>query len=304
MIVNPNENNLEYIDTVLKSYREFTLSFDKDAKISIEKLKDICKIILKAPEMTNQISKLIAHVVSTIGSDDVTQNDQTAENSDQEDYNEDQTNSNRKSDKEGFHDLRGSFNRRQEDEINDLIIQNNFDVDEDVNEKFGSNNDLKENFVLKEQKNSNNNVHEIYNSKIHNNGSNSKNKLRNHNLSEIQEEFNSAMSFSKNENIFKNSMYNDFDKENMDNNENGYGTVNEYYNSKVGYNSQGSNMQIHKSIHSQKDHDVIINMNDHYEEEEDRYFDINDGENTEFIDEGEYLTEENFDHHQIRDSYY
>ena len=47
MIVNPNENNLEYIDTVLKSYREFTLSFDKDAKISIEKLKDICKIILK-----------------------------------------------------------------------------------------------------------------------------------------------------------------------------------------------------------------------------------------------------------------
>ena len=44
-------------------------------------------------------------------------------------------------------------------------------------------------------------------------------------------------------------------------------------------------------------------MNDHFEDEEERYFEINDEENTEFIDEGEYMTEENFDHHN-RESYY
>ena len=68
------------------------------------------------------------------------------------------------------------------------------------------------------------------------------------------------MSFSKNENIFKNSVYNDFDKENFDNNENEYGTSNQYFNSKVGYNSQNSNLKIHKSIHSQKGNLFFLNF--------------------------------------------
>jgi hypothetical protein len=47
MINGPDDHNLEYIDTVLKSYRDFTFDFDQDAEFPIEELRDICKIILK-----------------------------------------------------------------------------------------------------------------------------------------------------------------------------------------------------------------------------------------------------------------
>ena len=57
----------------MKSYRQFTLNFENDNKICSIQLRDICKIVLKAPEMTNQISKLIAHVVSTIDSEEAVQ---------------------------------------------------------------------------------------------------------------------------------------------------------------------------------------------------------------------------------------
>ena len=80
--------------------------------------------------MTNQISKLIAHVVSTIGSEEQNQNEQNSETSDnEEDFCEDEINMSQKSDKKVYHDMRGSFNRRREANIdpNDLVIQNNFD---------------------------------------------------------------------------------------------------------------------------------------------------------------------------------
>jgi hypothetical protein len=47
MIVKPGDCNLEYIDTVMMSYREFTMGLESLTGINIEKLKDICKIILK-----------------------------------------------------------------------------------------------------------------------------------------------------------------------------------------------------------------------------------------------------------------
>jgi hypothetical protein len=66
MIKSPDKANEQYINQIIKSFDTLLLDYRLSNSADENQIQEICKMILKAPELTSQIGKLIAHIVSNL----------------------------------------------------------------------------------------------------------------------------------------------------------------------------------------------------------------------------------------------
>lgn len=71
MIKRPNREQIAYIDSIVTAFDKLLHEYRGKGVADEKKVQEIGKMILKAPEMTSQIGKLIAHIVSTLEETDV-----------------------------------------------------------------------------------------------------------------------------------------------------------------------------------------------------------------------------------------
>lgn len=70
MIKKPNAEQIRYLDGIVEHFDQLLGEYRSAGQVDEAKIQVIGKMILKAPEMTNQIGKLIAHIFSTLGESD------------------------------------------------------------------------------------------------------------------------------------------------------------------------------------------------------------------------------------------
>jgi hypothetical protein len=66
MITKPTASQTEYLNQIIDSFDCLLTDYRRHGVVDHKRIQDIGKMILKAPEMTSQIGKLIAHIVSTL----------------------------------------------------------------------------------------------------------------------------------------------------------------------------------------------------------------------------------------------
>lgn len=71
MIKRPTRDQIKYLDNIINGFEILLNEFRIKGVADEKKVQEIGKMILKAPEMTSQIGKLIAHIVSTLEETDI-----------------------------------------------------------------------------------------------------------------------------------------------------------------------------------------------------------------------------------------
>ena len=66
IIRRPSLEQSNYLDSIIKNFDTLLNDYRRTGVSDERRIQDIGKMILKAPEMTSQIGKLIAHIVSTL----------------------------------------------------------------------------------------------------------------------------------------------------------------------------------------------------------------------------------------------